>query len=247
MGGIDYYDGETRDTFANLGFENVVTLKPEKFHYIIDNEKCRGIPYNKIVYERISAYTEENCSEPCRLPNYYMCEYYMKAVGHLPICKTEQEDPCFTRAKQEAITDIQKQNLHKPCTKVQYKYDSVVWPNSPFYNQAKFKVKFMSPARVKVKQEYLIYDAVSMISAIGGTLGLCIGFSFREVSGLVLGYLEVGINRIQTCKVQNRVDSVDVKNSLIDDIHDCVKSEVKQQLERPDSKLFASENSRFEK
>ena len=245
--GIDYYDGENRDTFANLGFENVVTLKPEKFHYITDNEKCRGIPYNKIVYEKISDDLKANCSKACRLPNYYMCEYFMKAVGHLPLCKTEQEDPCFTRAKQEAIKDIQKQNLHKPCTKLQYKYDSVVWPNSPYDNQAKFKVKFMSPARVKVKQEYLIYDAVSMISAIGGTLGLCIGFSFREVSGVVLGYLEVGINRILSCKAQDKVNSMDAKNYLIDDLRDCVKSEVKKQLERQDSKLFAAENTRFEK
>ena len=105
----------------------------------------------------------------------------------------------------------------------------------------------MSPARVKVKQEYLIYDTVSMISAIGGTLGLCIGFSFREVSGVVLGYMEVGINRILSCKAQDKVNSMDAKNYLIDDLRDCVKSEVKKQLGKQDSKSFAGENTRFKK
>ena len=43
---------------------------------------------------------------------------------------------------------------------------------------------------MSVKEEYLIYDMVSMISAIGGTMGLCVGFSFRECIDILLDYLE---------------------------------------------------------
>ena len=45
---------------------------------------------------------------------------------------------------------------------------------------------------VTVKEEYVIYDAVAMISAIGGTMGLCIGFSFLDLARLCLEYLEDG-------------------------------------------------------
>ena len=37
----------------------------------------------------------------------------------------------------------------------------------------------------KVNEEYLIFDAVAMISAIGGTLGLCIGFSFMDFAAVL--------------------------------------------------------------
>ena len=45
-----------------------------------------------------------------------------------------------------------------------------------------------NPYETLVKEEYLIYDLVSMISAIGGTLGLCIGFSFKECARDILGF-----------------------------------------------------------
>ena len=35
-------------------------------------------------------------------------------------------------------------------------------------------------------EEYLIFDSVAMIGSIGGTLGLCIGFSFANVFAMIL-------------------------------------------------------------
>ena len=34
-----------------------------------------------------------------------------------------------------------------------------------------------------------------MISAIGGTMGLCIGFSFTNLSSFILNYVEIGLKR----------------------------------------------------
>ena len=42
----------------------------------------------------------------------------------------------------------------------------------------------------KVKEEYLIFDTVSMISVVGGFMGLCVGFSFYDTSGALLRGLE---------------------------------------------------------
>ena len=38
-------------------------------------------------------------------------------------------------------------------------------------------------------EEYLIFDSVAMIGSIGGTLGLCIGFSFTNVLAMLLKLL----------------------------------------------------------
>ena len=57
-----------------------------------------------------------------------------------------------------------------------------------------------SPKRVSVNEEYLIYDFVAMISAIGGTLGLCIGFSFFDFCDLILRYSEKGVQKMKVGK-----------------------------------------------
>ena len=46
-----------------------------------------------------------------------------------------------------------------------------------------------------------------MIGAIGGTLGLCIGLSFREVYSFILAVLEAGVTRIQKNPTKNQISS----------------------------------------
>ena len=42
-----------------------------------------------------------------------------------------------------------------------------------------------------------------MIGAVGGTMGLCIGFSFNDALNFVLSYLQVGVNWIKA-RVANK-------------------------------------------
>ena len=78
-----------------------------------------------------------------------------------------------------------------PCTKLVFQAKRTTKPLPDFFN-TKFGVIQMvfDPPHVVVKEEYLIFDFVSMISAIGGTLGLCIGFSFTDFAGRILAYTE---------------------------------------------------------
>ena len=58
------------------------------------------------------------------------------------------------------------------------------------FNQYKiFSINFISKT-IEVNQEYIIYDATGFIGSIGGTLGLFIGFSFRDVLEAVLDFLQ---------------------------------------------------------
>ena len=43
---------------------------------------------------------------------------------------------------------------------------------------------------MKLEEEFLIDDFVDMLSSIGGTLGMCIGFSFVGFVSFVLGHLQ---------------------------------------------------------
>ena len=44
-------------------------------------------------------------------------------------------------------------------------------------NRIDFISYFLPPERKKIAEEYLLYDVIGVIGAVGGTLGLCIGFS----------------------------------------------------------------------
>ena len=59
-------------------------------------------------------------------------------------------------------------------------------------------MQFSNPPKVRVKEEYLLFDMVTMISAIGGTMGLCIGFSFGDITKWMIGIIERGFNMVHS-------------------------------------------------
>ena len=48
-----------------------------------------------------------------------------------------------------------------------------------------------------VKEQYLIYDAIGMIGAVGGTMGMCIGFSFDSIIHYLINLLPNILSIIQ--------------------------------------------------
>ena len=52
-----------------------------------------------------------------------------------------------------------------------------------------YQVVFVAPQMVQVKEEYFIYDWIAMVSATGGTMGLCIGLSFYSIGSATLNWL----------------------------------------------------------
>ena len=63
-------------------------------------------------------------------------------------------------------------------------------------NASYVKYQFDAPLYAKVYEEYIIVDAIGMIGSVGGTLGLFIGFSFSNVINVLIGYLQLFLNKI---------------------------------------------------
>ena len=80
---------------------------------------------------------------------------------------------------------------------------------------------------MKVFEEYLIFDLVAMISAIGGTLGLCTGFSFSGVAGTMLNLSEKLGERIANLKSKKKVNDTKPVSSIIG-VHPKSKTEMSQ-------------------
>ena len=74
-------------------------------------------------------------------------------------------------------------------------------------NLAMFHLSF-DPPLVKVTEEYVIYDTVALISALGGTLGLCVGFSFQDLISTLLGLCETIITYLTRDSKEKRTVKV---------------------------------------
>ena len=82
----------------------------------------------------------------------------------------------------------------KPCTVLRYNDEETTYENIHVTkNQVEFEIVFAQPTKVNVKEEYLIYDLISFVGVIGGTMGLCIGFSFRDCAKWGLTYIEKAV------------------------------------------------------
>ena len=171
--GSDYMDGGVVRQFGKPGEINFVEIAAEKYKYLQDQKKCRIRPFNKIVAEKISTRIYDECSQPCR-PNDWYCKFGF-ALDNLTICQSSIELECFNNVKMEA----KEETPTEPCTKIQYKTFGARGLNLN-KNQVFFSMVFQNPPKVTVKEEYLIYDGLAVIGGIGGTLGICVGFSFNE-------------------------------------------------------------------
>ena len=111
-----------------------------------------------------------------------------------PSCNYDDKEEweCGEKILDQVWYNVSKTNVcPKACSILQYtgkifyeeiyekEYQSINY-NEEVY-KIKFKYVFASPETVTVYEEYLIYDTVGMIGSVGGTLGMCIGFSFSTL------------------------------------------------------------------
>ena len=85
-----------------------------------------------------------------------------------------------------------------PCTYLEYSKEET-WTGkiSDFSNGTLGIAYIFTPELVAVYDEYLIYNEVSMIASVGGTLGMCIGFSFTNVVSCIINFIRYKIAYFQ--------------------------------------------------
>ena len=194
-GSYTYFDGEISEVTAKVDKQGYLgnqrkwlTVYPQKRVFSKVHKNCRDNPYQEILLSNILAKMKQICQKPCRPSDKKYC-YISDKVKRIPICQAGDSEKCFYEAQKAERKNV----IVKPCTKLEYQ---VAVDTDKSHYDAEFVIQFADPPRVEVKEEYLIYDLVSMVSAIGGTMGLCIGFSFKELSRWMLEHLVIGLECI---------------------------------------------------
>ena len=187
-------------------------MYPEK-KYLSGLEGCRTEPYNEIMLRIVLEQLSESCSKPCHDSFFKNGKRLEKIYEHLPVCQSTEEWKCAEKAILKAI-EIGEQDIKKPCQTLEYRTDISKSSDLP-RNQIQFLLWFQYPAEVNVKEEYLIYDTVNLISSIGGTVGFCIGLSFYTLTNGLMTWLQMGIKRILLMK-QRETEQV---SKVMNDCH----------------------------
>ena len=178
-----------------------MNLKPQHTIYQNKASNCRAESYYEC-FERIYLTNTENCSKKCT--GY--------SLPSLPNCKTNEKIKCSNDLYNRLFLNIRYQTNNgtqcpRPCTMFEYLGEET-WTTklSNYFNGTHgLAYQFDPPESVTVNEEYLIYDEVSMIGSVGGTLGMCIGFSFTNVISCILNYFQNVYNHTKLSNGRNNV------------------------------------------
>ena len=190
-----WIDGKFVSTEINKNMTNVVAIKQIKYQYLATNGECS----QEAFYECLSRLLALRLGDSkCSIVSFPL----------LPICNNNETNYASYMAlgeiwaKVESFSAFKKELCPKLCTTVDYEGELAISGLIKFYHIKTsatyiFEYKFKQSS-VIVYKEYIIYDTISMIGSVGGTLGMCIGFSFTGLVAHVINLLQNGIMFIET-------------------------------------------------
>ena len=183
----NYFDGEVHRANLVLGRRTKLTFTSEKDVYLPSIRKCRQKPFIDLLNSNLLNNVQQNCARPCKPDDNFSFCYALrlsKGIDQLPMCMTKDDTECFFDNYDVASKSVLR-SYSGPCTRLTHRLTSKFDRPIAEDTEAELHVTF-HPSTTAVKEEYLIYDMIAMISAIGGTMGLCIGFSFTHFTNTTL-------------------------------------------------------------
>ena len=180
------YDVAPYIQFLKPGDRTIIELRQEKSLYLnLPSHKCRNQSYFEDLVQKFDSADFSKCPRKCRpIKKHFGLDHHL--VSHIEDCKSEVEDDCARKI----MINCEKKIILKPCKKLFY-FGSVMRPSqTKTENMSRLWYHFSPPGNLIVHEEYLIFDMISLISSVGGTLGLCIGFSFTNLVKYAMTFLK---------------------------------------------------------
>ena len=110
-------------------------------------------------------------------------QYLNKSIS-LTNCEKLEDEICNSGSKVWKKLSFEFPNCMNPCKMVTYKDSRLDW-YEPVHHKKRGNLhanfELVMNSRRKIEKEVLVYDAIDAIGAIGGSLGLFLGFSMFDV------------------------------------------------------------------
>ena len=141
--------------------------------YLQETDNCQQESYYECLASHLDGAIEfnDNCSKKC-IPNAFS---NLKKTYRKPFCQNDTENEyCALKIMQEQET---RSKCKKSCFNLEYFGEVGFNLAIPSENETSSTYRFNyaltnQDFAAKVYEEYLIYDAITMIGSVGGTLGI---------------------------------------------------------------------------
>ena len=185
----DWWDGKVYKEVIKIGSWSRIEIQPIKYHYLDENNACSHQSNNARWKGVVSQLNYSSCSKICSPMPFF--------DDIIPRCGWENEYLGARWCVRNIINanwwdHFAKYGYRRPCSNTEYQGYKYVEQEfaSGEANEVQVYYRFAPPMMTKAHQEYLIFDIVGMIGSVGGTLGLCIGFSFSGITTAILTLIQ---------------------------------------------------------
>ena len=184
----EWYDGKVLVyTVEPKGFITTL-LQPTEYIYLEEYSNCS----NKVFIEQWKSHLQKlNFSD-----HHEECfgGIGIADILNLPLCSNDSE-----LVKWDMYSNYRKftESGHhqRPCRMLEYS-GVLLKDDKDYYADSgtlSFNYEFSNPELTIQYKEHLVFDTITMIGSVGGTLGMCIGFSFSGVTTTILDFIKARI------------------------------------------------------
>ena len=186
----EWFDGEVFERILNPGHYIIVSLKPIRYNYLKQDGQCTDKTFVEQWMPHLSKANFSTC------PNARKCSHHASFVTkNISLCGWGQANAYWRQCGEKVIDDNYKDfkttvGFKRPCQILEYSgqlnFDKPRADKDTIF----LKFQFSPPVMTVFYQERLVFDTVGMLGSIGGTLGMCIGFSFSGITSTFLDFVK---------------------------------------------------------
>ena len=185
----EWYDGKAFKKAILPGYKVKFELWQNEYTYLQNDNQCSNETF---VEQWMPHFLKANYSQATK-----KCTgFFSLASEQLPLCgwgsgqnKTLRDEA--RKIEFASYLEFRDEIGHKrPCHVMEYSGETTY--EKKRYSEKYFKIefKFGSPGMTNHNMERLVFDLVGMVGSVGGTLGMCIGFSFSGITSTILGFMK---------------------------------------------------------
>ena len=182
-----WFDGEVFDQRVERGNWILTTLKPVQYKYLKHDGQCSDETFLEQWSKHISRANFSGCPRKCSSHSFLVSD-------DLPLCGWKAEETSGRQCAEDALLRNYEHfrttiGYTRPCNPLEY-IGRKAYEGSEANNTFMVRYQFAPPEKTLHYRELLVFDVVGMVGSVGGTLGMCIGFSFSGITSSVLDIIK---------------------------------------------------------
>ena len=177
-----YFDGNIFQEDFRAGVQSGVQLKTQKRINTNSKSQCTKESFYECLENRLLKYGIGKCKT--------LCSPISLPKGKIPVCMTLEDKKCSKEIFITIFQNITRNECPRPCESIGFSVKNNWIVNLEKSHKFRFVYEFLINEQLQVYEEYLIYDIISLVGSVGGTLGIFVGFSLKELFSNICNILQ---------------------------------------------------------